>query len=123
MAEYIERVPFEELIEHLKKKEPCKNCYHRVACDAWVRNATTLYDDYIYSVENCPYHKTTADVVEVKHGYWKEPMDELKIFKGRYLICSQCNVMLPITELAAYYYCPNCGAKMYEKALKEREKE
>ena len=66
----------------------------------------------------------TADVVEVKHGYWKEPMGELKIFKCRYLICSQCNVMLPIiTELAAYYYCPNCGAKMDEKALKGGEKE
>lgn len=64
----------------------------------------------------------TADVVEVKRGYWKEPMDELKIFKGRYLICSQCNVMLPIiTELAAYYYCPNCGAKMDGKVLKERK--
>ena len=65
MAEYIERVPFAELIEHLDKKEPCKNCYHRAACDAWVRNVTTLYDDYIYSVENCPYYKPTADVVEV----------------------------------------------------------
>ena len=30
-----------------------------------MRNATTLYDDYIYSVENCPYYISTADVVEV----------------------------------------------------------
>ena len=65
MAEYIKRVPFEALIEHLNKKEPCKNCYHRAACDAWVRNATTLYDDYSYSVKNCPYYKPAADVVEV----------------------------------------------------------
>ena len=65
MAEYIKRVPFEALIEHLNKKEPCKNCYHLAACDAWVRNATTLYDDYSYSVKNCPYYKPAADVVKV----------------------------------------------------------
>lgn len=65
MDEYIERVPFAELVEHLNKKEPCKNCYHMAACDAWIRNATTLYDDYDYSVENCPYYKPTADVVKV----------------------------------------------------------
>lgn len=65
MAEYIEREALLELVEHLDKNERCKNCYHLSSCDAWVRNATTLYDDYIYSVENCPYYISTADVVEV----------------------------------------------------------
>ena len=89
----------------------CKDCVHYEPCfsggiSIW-RDIEQTKDDH------CRHLMLSADVAEAKHGYWKEPMDELKIFKGRYLICSQCNVMLPIiTELAAYYYCPNCGAKM-----------
>ena len=105
MAEYIERVPLSELVEHLDKKEPCKNCYHRVACEAWVRNATTLYDDYDYSVENCPYYIQTADVVEVRHGEWiKAPCSE----KDGNARCSECNHW----DWSDCNYCLNCGAKM-----------
>lgn len=54
-----------------------------------------------------------ADVVEVKHGKWKKPTLNLECFADGYVICSECNVMLPnITEIPEYYYCPNCGAKM-----------
>lgn len=113
MAEYIERVPFAGLIEHLDKKELCKNCYHRAACDAWVRNATTLYDDYIYSVENCPYYKPTADVVEVKHGKWRlETDEEMPNPMFKLVVCSVCNS----TANGTYNYCPNCGAKMDKRS-------
>ena len=123
MARYINRVPFEELIEHLNKKEPCKNCYHRAACDAWVRNATTLYDDYIYSVENCPYHKPTADVVEVKHGYWIYDYSAGKLGGTDAPLCEKCSVCGEYT-VDEENFCPNCGAKMdAEKALAERSKE
>ena len=105
MAEYIERVPFSELVEHLDKKEPCKNCYHRAACDAWVRNATTQYDDYDYSVENCPYHIQTADVAEVRHGEW------IKYPHNSGIYCSRCRHKRRYKD-ANDNYCPNCGADM-----------
>lgn len=65
MAKYNEREELLDLVKHLGKYNRCKNCYHLASCDAWVRNVTTLYDDYSYSVENCPYYTPTADVVEV----------------------------------------------------------
>lgn len=58
-------------------------------------------------------YQLTANVAEVKHGKWEKPTLNLECFADRYVICSECNVMLPnITEIPEYYYCPNCGAKM-----------
>jgi hypothetical protein len=58
----------------------------------------------------------TADVVEVKHGKWIKPSGALNVFSESYLICSECNVMLPVMkELYHYDYCPNCGARMDAK--------
>lgn len=37
-------------------KSPCDTCFHREACEAWVRHCTTLYDDFSFSVEGCPYY-------------------------------------------------------------------
>ena len=62
---HTEREALPELVEHLDKYERCKNCYHLSSCDVWVRHGTTLYDDYGYSVKNCPYYIPAADVVEV----------------------------------------------------------
>ena len=60
----------------------------------------------------------TADVVEVKHGEWKNP--SIKRFEGRYLVCSECDVILPIiTELLTFDFCPRCGAKMDGRSDKQ----
>ena len=113
MPEYIEREALLELVEHLDKNERCKNCYLLSSCDAWVRNATTLYDDYIYSVENCPYYISTADVVEVEHGEWKDDL----FVKNKYpsVKCSECNIRfcdIISNHSCMWNFCPNCGAKM-----------
>lgn len=34
----------------------CKSCIHDEACQAWIRHGKTFYDDFEYSVENCPYY-------------------------------------------------------------------
>ena len=66
----------------------------------------------------------TADVVEVKHGEWIDKPS------GRYLhIASWCSVCGNKSGIGGIEsnrhkpFCPNCGAKMDEKALKERERE
>lgn len=63
-----------------------------------VGKGLTSYGELIGCLEDTP----TADVVEVKHGYWIDGKC------GHYKICSECN------QIADFYfdYCPNCGAKM-----------
>ena len=61
----------------------------------------------------------TADVVEVKHGEWRDKDWSGIAVKG-YMACSQCNVMIPRCEGTQYclnylYFCPKCGAKMDRK--------
>ena len=48
------------------------------------------------------YKQSTADVVEVRHGYWIDGKC------GHYKICSECKQ----TADFDFDYCPNCGAKM-----------
>ena len=105
MARYIDA---EKLIEHLK--DNIEECETPNVVNEPVAYGTVLGLECVLSyAETLP----TADVVEVKHGEWIEPTGKLKRFEGRYVICSHCNVMLPIIiELGEYYYCPNCGAKM-----------
>lgn len=55
----------------------------------------------------------TVDVVEVKRGTWHK-VSELA---PRY-VCTCCNHLYNNT---GYKYCPNCGAKMDEKALERKE--
>lgn len=89
MAEYINRA---ELIENLNKFAP---------------------EHYNALINQLITKQPTADVMEVKHGKWIVPSGAIKIFEDRYVICSECNVMIPVVkELDRYWYCPNCGAKM-----------
>ena len=68
-------------------------------------------DDGTVTVENAERYflnlikkQPTADVVEVKHGEWKQ-------VSGKYppYICTSCNHIYNNKE---YKYCPFCGAKM-----------
>lgn len=62
----------------------------------------------------------TADVVEVKHAYWKVCEDECEICASEF-VCSNCKesfVSSDLTDeqfLQMLKYCPNCGAKMNGK--------
>lgn len=38
----------------------CKTCSHQYACEAWIRHCSTIYDDFSYSVEGCPYYRATS---------------------------------------------------------------
>lgn len=43
----------------------CKTCFHKDACGAWIRHGIILYNDFQYSVENCPHYHSNENVVEV----------------------------------------------------------
>lgn len=109
MSKHSKREDLLELVKHLNKNERCKNCYLLASCDAWVRNALTLYDDYTYSIENCPYYISIDNMVEVKHGKWRlETDEEMPNPMFKLVVCSVCNEKANHT----YKFCPNCGAKM-----------
>jgi uncharacterized paraquat-inducible protein A len=68
-----------------------------------------------YELQNFPWVDTderyeiarkfpTADVVEVRHGKWKQA----RYTEAPLYICSECDK----TEYKQHNYCPNCGAKM-----------
>lgn len=91
----------------------CKDCLHYEPC----------YDygnilDQIHGGVICDSFKPTADVVEVKHGYWREGTF-LKVggLADVYpsVICSDCGITfcdIVNNHNYMYRYCPNCGAKM-----------
>ena len=86
-------------------------------------DADVLIDDLIHNrsfypamvsaaIKNTP----TADVVEVRHGEWRN-RDLAGISIRGYMVCSCCNVMIPTCDdfrycLPRLYFCPKCGAKM-----------
>lgn len=43
----------------------CSLCIHIDACRAWVRHGKALYEDFEYSVDNCPQFTNNYDIVEV----------------------------------------------------------
>ena len=72
----------------------CKTCTHEQACAAWIRHGETLYDDFEYSVEDCPYYE------QIVHSAWK------------YGNCMKCGLYVGETTSLHFSYCPNCGARM-----------
>lgn len=81
--EYIERT---ELIENLNRFAP---------------------EHYNALINQLITNQPTADVVEVKRGYWKgKPIAGYSDIR-----CSVCNTRF-VQETGTWAYCPECGAKM-----------
>ena len=71
--------------------------------------AESIADErFVQALNNEP----TADVVEVKHGYW----EEIKCGDGIFDYCFKCSNCGKTTPPKAFPvapdYCPNCPAKM-----------
>lgn len=92
----------------------CKDCINYSSCLG--RGDVAPKELMEGAEDDCDLFKNKADYAEVKHGHWIVPSGEIKIFENRYVICSECNVMIPLVkELNGYCFCPNCGAKMDAK--------
>ena len=88
----------EEIANVIYDDPNCYDTYWRSHCE---RLAETIY--------NAGYRKQSE-------GEWiDEPHFAQRGLKGKYYVCSKCNVCVPtIVELPLnmWHYCPNCGAKM-----------
>lgn len=70
------------------------------------------------------YNLPTADVVEVKQGYWEEYWDD--DYMESFHRCSECRNDAPAKrdtycDQVLTNYCPHCGAKMDKKVGAEND--
>lgn len=79
----------------------CTFCIHNEACQAWIEHGKTLYDDFEYSVDDCPHFKYEVS------GQWI-----YKPFEGDPSLwlyhCSECDT----PSANKRNYCQYCGVKM-----------
>ena len=96
----------------------CKDCIHFDRCKGLYR-----FERLQRAVsKGCPYFKDRSRFVKLLHAEWVEDED---MYGDPIYHCSNCNEHFVLEEGTptdnCYSYCPNCGAKMDEQALKERE--
>ncbi len=98
-------------MENLNKEKQieemaCEKCLHHFAC--------LVNSEYVPTP--CPAYEDKAGYRKQTEGEWiDEPHFAQRGLKGKYYVCSKCNVCVPtIVELPLnmWHYCPNCGAKM-----------
>lgn len=82
--------------EYIEREATCKDCLHYDIC--------LFHVDEESRKEKCVHFKNKADVVEVRHGYWKGDTN------GTFT-CSVCG-----GRASKMNYCGRCGAKMDGKA-------
>lgn len=92
----------------------CKECVHVAVC-SYAQNSNNEF-------EHCANFRDRSRFVELSHAEWVEDED---MYGDPIYRCSNCNEHFVLEEGTptdnCYSYCPNCGAKMDEQALKERE--
>lgn len=97
----------------------CKGCIHFESCkNLYETHGEGLSgDSYV-----CDFFKDRSRFVELSHAEWVEDED---MYGDPIYHCSNCNEHFVLEEGTptdnCYFYCPNCGAKMDEQALRERE--
>ena len=96
----------------------CESCIHFDRCKGLYRSERLQK----IASKGCPYFKDRSHFVELSHAEWVEDED---MYGDPIYRCSNCNEHFVLEEGTptdnCYSYCPNCGAKMDEQALKERE--
>ena len=105
----------------------CKDCVHVEACcekNLHVVVGMNIIPRFKYKriEQECKNFKDRSRFVELSHAEWVEDED---MYGDPIYRCSNCNEHFVLEEGTptdnCYSYCPNCGAKMDEQALKERE--
>ena len=106
----------------------CKDCIHYEVCGSlgmevyrWGRKPTLQIFLDKFKAEHCTRFKPSFRFVELKSAEWIEDED---MYGDPIFRCSNCEARFVLEEGTPedneYYYCPTCGAKIQEQALKER---
>ena len=109
MAKYIDR---DSLIEWLKRIRLVDLSDGLGIC------RVIMEDDFQKAITNMP-ENIIVDVAPVLHGRWEHSTDEW--FGTDVYTCSKCRESYVLVEGTPkenlWHYCPNCGAKMYERSI------
>ena len=81
----------------------CKECLHNEVCTYGENRSNGMY----CTGDKCKQYKSTADVVEVRHGTWYHGTE----YGSVYAKCSACGTKMNY-YCYGYAYCALCGAKM-----------
>lgn len=101
-----------EYIERDKALNICEMHYnHCISMQDW--SGDTIAWNIGADIKTIP----AADVIEIKHGYWKpQPFVPTKGIPTSEAVCSVCgrDVVYKIVDNKYYFedYCPHCGTKM-----------
>lgn len=109
MAMYIDVDKLYELMENRKVKGDCKFCNKYESC---IKNGINRKGSHLYCWEQI--ELPTADVREVKRGYWIAKASTHTSKRGRLIHydrykCSECGVW---NGRHKQDFCPHCGADM-----------
>lgn len=108
----------------------CTDCVHYELCLHQEKfliehNRKDLIRRYGFGLsepEICCNFRDRSRFVELSYAEWVEDED---MYGDPIYHCSNCNEHFVLEEGTPienhYFYCPNCGAKMDEQALRERE--
>lgn len=69
-------------------------------------------DEFVEFIKKQP----TIEAVPIRWGHWIDGADSFGAKRGKYRVCSFCNICIPRTKEVpdAYWQCcPNCGSKMH----------
>lgn len=96
----------------------CKDCVHFEVC----RGEYAEGIEQLLTCDGCEDFKDRSRFVELKSAEWIEDED---MYGDPIFRCSNCEARFVLEEGTPedndYCYCPTCGAKIQEQALKERE--
>lgn len=112
MKKYIDR---EALLNRL---EESPDTWWKGLGRSWWAHSVILKDNFVRLIREAP----TADVVEVKHGYWTaHPASyECSICENEFFVEGYAEDYDAVEDWDLHY-CPNCGAKMDGERKKPNE--
>lgn len=92
--------------------------------EKWLRTEMASLDtegDREFVIERLREEIRAADVAPVRHGRWIENESKRETYgtlTREYWNCEKCGIeicsTLPVFDLTAWHYCPNCGAHMMD---------
>lgn len=111
----------------IDKTMKCADCLHYEACQSWIRHGTALWDDFHYSVEDCPFYEDKSEWIhlpcKVGDTFYAPIRGEVCEFECTGFMCIRKTILLIDEYNRAFSFNQDAflTREEAEKALAERE--